>query len=85
VHEVLGPLARNTEAAERLRQTLRAFLTTGGSYTETAKLLVLHRNSVKYRVEQAERQLGRALDDGRLDLQLALQVFHLLGASVLQP
>jgi DNA-binding PucR family transcriptional regulator len=53
VHEVLGPLARDDEAAARQRLTLRTFLATGGSHTESAERLDLHRNSVRYRVKKA--------------------------------
>lgn len=83
VREVLGPLARNAEGATRLRETLHTFLSTGGSYTETAALLNLHRNSVKYRVEKASEERGRPLGVDRLDVELALQVCHFLGEAVL--
>lgn len=83
VREVLGPLARNAEGATRLRETLYTFLSTGGSYTETAALLNMHRNSVKYRVEKASEERGRSLGVDRLDVELALQVCHFLGEAVL--
>lgn len=83
VREQLGPLAANTPAAARLRHTLHTFMSTGRSYTESAALLNLHRNSVKYRIEKAVQERGRPLDDGRLDLELALQVCHVIGAQVL--
>lgn len=80
---VLGDLARDDEATARLRETLRVFLTGGASYTEAAALLHLHRNSVRYRIGRAELLRGRSLDEGRLDLELALQACHLLGSAVL--
>ena len=82
VREVLGPLADNTEGNARLRETLHAFLGTGGSYTESAELLSLHRNSVKYRVDKAAKTRGRPIEDDRLDVELALQVCHFLGETV---
>ena len=84
VSEVLGPLANDGEAAERTRETVRVFLRTR-SYTETSEELVLHRNTVKYRITKLEKERGRPLSDGRLDLELALHVCHVLGATVLHP
>jgi hypothetical protein len=83
VQEVLGPLARRTEAVGRLRETLQTFLATGGSFTESATLLSLHRNSVKYRVDRAVEERGRPIDEDRLDVELALQACHFLGGTVL--
>ena len=83
VGEVLGPLAEAGEAAERTRETVRVFLRTG-SYTDTSDELALHRNTVKYRISKVERERGRPLVDGRLDLELALHVCHVLGAAVLR-
>lgn len=82
VHDTLGTLADDSEAAQRLRETVRIFLSTG-SYAETAEQLQLHRNTVKYRLTKVARDRDRELTDGRLDLELALQVCHVLGASVL--
>jgi DNA-binding PucR family transcriptional regulator len=83
VAAVLGPLAANTEAAARQRETLLAFLVSGGSYQATAEALMLHRNTVKYRVDRAVELRGRGLDGDRLDVELALEVVRLLGDVVL--
>jgi len=83
VHEVLGELAADTEEAARQRDTVRVFLETAENYTETASRLLLHRNSVKYRLTKAERSLGRPLGLKRLDTQLALATAHVLGGVVL--
>lgn len=83
VHEVLGDLAVDTVDAARQRETVRIFLDTAESYTETATRLLLHRNSVKYRLTKAENALGRRLGDRRLDTQLALATCQLLGGPVL--
>lgn len=83
VHEVLGSLASHTEAHARLRETLRVFLGTGGSYTEAAERLSLHRNSVKYRIVKAAEERGRPFDGDRLDVELALQVCHFLGSAAM--
>lgn len=81
--QVLGDLARNDEQTARMRETLRIFLSCGASYTEAASRLHLHRNSVRYRIGRAELLRGAPTDEGRLDLELALQTCHLLGAAVL--
>lgn len=81
--EVLGPLARDDAASAQMRETLRVFLGTGGSYAQTSERLLLHRNTVKYRLGKAEKIRGRALETDRLDLELALQVCRFLGSNVL--
>ena len=83
VHEVLGELADATEEAARQRDTVRVFLETADSYTETASRLLLHRNSVKYRLTKAEEALGRRVGDRRLETHLALSTCHVLGGVVL--
>ena len=85
VGETLGPLAVDSERHERLRETARVFLQTGGSYTATADQLFLHRNTAQYRVQKAEELRGRPLREGRLDVELALLACHWLGSAVLQP
>lgn len=83
VGETLGRLARDDDAHARLRETLRVFLATGGSYQEAARQLSLHRNSVHYRVRKAEQALGRPVASARLDVELALRACQWLGRSVL--
>lgn len=82
VAEVLGPLAADTENARSLRETLRVFLLTGGSYTDTARLVQLHRNTVKYRVSKALGHGESAISSNRVDLAVALNVCHFLGPAV---
>ncbi|MDD7931162.1 PucR family transcriptional regulator [Actinomycetospora straminea] len=81
VRRVLGPLADPDPGAERLRETLRVFLATGGSLASTAKRLQVHRNTVKYRVGRAHEVRGRPLGDDRLDVELALLACAWLGPS----
>jgi DNA-binding PucR family transcriptional regulator len=81
----LGGLALDDPQHARLRETLRVFLTTGGSYTTAAERLTMHKNSVKYRVGRAEQERGRPLADGRLDVELALLATRWLGRSILTP
>lgn len=84
IGEALGGLAADHDNASRLRETVRVFLRTG-SYAATSEALNLHRNTVKYRLSKAEEERGRALTEGRLDLELALHACHLLGSAVLAP
>ena len=83
VSQVLGPLATDDDHCARLRETLRVFLATGGSYTASAAQLAMHKNSVKYRVEKAGQERGRPIHGDRLDVELALHVCHWLGHAVL--
>jgi hypothetical protein len=81
----LGGLATDDEHHARLRDTLLVFLQAGGSYKTTAEQLVLHKNTVQYRIRKAEESLGRPAAENRQDVELALQTSRWLGSSVLQP
>ena len=85
VAETLGPLADASERNAGLREPARVFLRNGGSYSATADELFLHRNSVQYRVRQAEELRGRPFNDGRLDVELALLACHWLGPAIMRP
>ena len=80
----LAGLATDDEHHARLRDTLLAFLQSGGSYKAAAELMMLHKNTVQYRIGKAEESLGRSAEN-RHDVELALRVSHWLGSSVLQP
>ena len=85
VLSTLGSLAADDEHHARLRDTLLVFLRNGGSYKTTAEQLILHKNTVQYRVRKAEESLGRPVGDNRQDVELALQASRWLGSSVLRP
>jgi PucR C-terminal helix-turn-helix domain len=72
VTETLGALADDDEHNARLRDTLRVFLQENGSYKTTAERLMLHKNTVQYRVRKAEESLRRPIGLDRLQLELAL-------------
>jgi len=80
----LGGLAADDENHARLRDTLLVFLQSGGSYKTTAERLMLHKNTVQYRVRRAGESLGRPVGENPHDLELALRASHWLGSSVLQ-
>jgi DNA-binding PucR family transcriptional regulator len=85
VLRTLGPLAADGEREETLRETLRAFLGHNRSYAATAQAMIMHRNSVQYRVNQALALCDRELTDVdvALDLQVSLNAAHWLGRPVL--
>jgi DNA-binding PucR family transcriptional regulator len=84
VAEVLGDLAVDDENDARLRETLRVFLSGGGSYKVAAEQLNLHANTVKYRVGRAVQRRGRPIGADRLDVELALLLCHWYGSAVTQ-
>lgn len=83
VVDTIGPLAVDDGPRARLRETVHAFLSSGGSYIAAAERLRLHKNSVVYRLRKAEETLGRPLREDRLQLELALSLCHWLGPAVL--
>ena len=83
VNRTLGELARDDESMARLRETVRVLLQCGGSYTDAAARLHLHKNTVNYRLRKAEEAIGRPLADRRLDVEVALLVADLLGTRVI--
>jgi hypothetical protein len=84
VIETLGSLADDDDHNATLRDTLRVFLQENGSYKATAERLILHKNSVQYRVRKAEEALGHPLHEHRLHVELALLASQWLGATVLR-
>jgi DNA-binding PucR family transcriptional regulator len=84
VLSTLAGLAADDEHHARLRETLLVFLQSGGSYKATAERLMLHKNTVQYRIRKAEESLGRPVGENRHDVELALQASRWLGWSVLQ-
>ncbi|MFE3059999.1 PucR family transcriptional regulator [Nocardia sp. NPDC059239] len=83
LESVLGGLAVDTPTNARLRESLRIFLAAGGGFAAAAQQLAIHRNTVQYRLRQAEQVRGRPVREGRLDLELALEVCRRLGGVVL--
>ena len=84
VLSTLAGLAADDEHHARLRDTLLLFLHMGGSYKLTAERLMLHKNTVQYRIRRAEESLGRPVGEHKHDVELALRASQWLGSSVLQ-
>ncbi|MCH5644745.1 MULTISPECIES: CdaR family transcriptional regulator [unclassified Gordonia (in: high G+C Gram-positive bacteria)] len=70
---VLGELAESGN--EHLHETIREVLTSSKTADLVAKDLGVHKNTVRYRTQQAERLLGRPLTERAGDLLLALDYF----------
>ena len=81
IRNTLGPLADDTDAARRLRETLRAFFDHQSSHKATAQTLHLHYNTVKYRVKSAEQMLGHPIAGHRFDIEQALVLQSWLGSA----
>jgi DNA-binding PucR family transcriptional regulator len=78
----LGPLAAVDDATARLRETVQAYLAAGA--IEAADQLGVHRNTVRYRLQQAESMLGHPIDQRHLPLELALHC-AVLSPALLAP
>jgi hypothetical protein len=63
-----------------LRETLRAYLETGGSHADASNRLGIHRNTLAYRLRRIGEMIGRDVGDPRtwLTLHLALWASELL-------
>ena len=79
----LGPLAVADDQSRRLLATLRVFFREGANYRAAARQLGVHHNTVVYRVTQAEELLGHSVRQGRVQLEVALDLALTLGDVVL--
>lgn len=74
--DVLAPIEQaRTPQPPELLATLRAWLAHHGSWDRTAAALGVHRNTVRHRIAQVQRLLGRDLSDPdtRMELWFALR------------
>jgi DNA-binding PucR family transcriptional regulator len=79
----LGALASPAEPAQRVRDTILAYLAAGGSATRVAKGLHVQHNTVAHRVKRAEEILGRKVTERPIELICALTLAACLGQAVL--
>jgi purine catabolism regulator len=79
VSEALGVL-EHRDRRGTLRDTLRAYLETGGSHADASNRLGIHRNTLAYRLRRIGELIGRDVGDPRtwLTLHLALWASELL-------
>ncbi|HMK09882.1 MAG TPA: PucR family transcriptional regulator ligand-binding domain-containing protein [Anaerolineales bacterium] len=80
--DAIGPLiAYDRENDSNLTVTLRTFLENNQNFARTAKLLFVHYNTLRYRIDRAREILGDFLENHqqRLEIELALQLYPLIG------
>ncbi|MGH3712467.1 MAG: PucR family transcriptional regulator [Micromonosporaceae bacterium] len=81
----LAGLDGSDETSRRLRETLRTYLRHHRNQEATAQALRVHKNTVRYRIQQIEQLLGHPLDGDRLKLELALECLDTYGDALLTP
>lgn len=81
IADTLGSLATDSRGTRQLRATLETFFAFNSNFRATAARLGVHHNTVRYRLERATALLGRAPEDDRLQLELALHLANRLGVS----
>jgi DNA-binding PucR family transcriptional regulator len=74
----LGELLADSDAAARLRATVRAYLEENLSPARAARRLGIHQNTVVYRVKQTEELLGHTIEQRRLRLEVALRLSEMI-------
>lgn len=79
----LRAVAGRDANATRLRETLHAYLKSHRSPEATAKLLGVHKNTVRYRIQRIEELLGHPIEARSLPLEIALACVATYGADAL--
>ena len=74
----LGELLAESDVAARLRATVRVYLEENLSPARAARRLGIHQNTVVYRVKQTEELLGHAIEQRRLQLEVALRLSDMI-------
>ena len=74
----LGELLVDTDTAGRLRATVRVYLEENLSPARAARRLGIHQNTVVYRVKQTEELLGHAIEERRLQIEVALRLSDMI-------
>ncbi|NMM91593.1 hypothetical protein B2J88_46110 [Rhodococcus sp. SRB_17] len=83
VERELPGLMGGDELSVRLRTTLRAVLSHPGNFEAAARQLAVHKNTVRYRVQQIEKRLGQQITRRSLHLELALDCFDTFGDNAI--
>lgn len=74
VERELGKLAEPDPALDVVRETLSHYLRNGSNIVLTATELYVHRNTVRYRLDQAEELVGHPLTERRTEMDVALRL-----------
>ncbi len=77
----LEPLARQRDGGHRLRQTLRAYLGSGGNVSSAAARLGVKRHTVTNRLRMIEELIGRSVEGNSAEIDVALRLDELSGRS----
>jgi sugar diacid utilization regulator len=83
VERWIGPLlAYDTQRSADLVRTLTHYLDRGGNYEATAAALIVHRNTLKYRLQRIRQITGHDLSDPEtcFNLQLATRAWQTITA-----
>lgn len=83
VDRELGRLAAPGPANARLRETLHAYLRCQRSPEGAARLLGVHKNTVRYRIQRIEDLLGHQVQQRALHLEVALKCVATYGSDAL--
>lgn len=83
IERELGALAGTDAGSARLRETLHAYLRCQRSPEATARLLGVHKNTVRYRIQRIEELLGHPVGQRALPLEIALACVAAYGATAL--
>ena len=78
VESELGELLADSDAAARLRATVRMYLEENLSPARAARRLGVHQNTVVYRVKQTEELLGHTVEQRRLQIEVALRLSDMI-------
>lgn len=76
IERALGPLIQRDIATDRIRETVQAYLNAGGNVDEASQEIFVHRNTVRYRLNQAEELLGHKVVKVNAPLAVALSHFR---------
>ena len=73
----LAALAAWGPSLAKVRETLLSFLVHGGNVDAAAAELLVHKNTVRYRLAQAEELVGHALTERRTQMEVALRCLEM--------
>ncbi|MET8651891.1 MULTISPECIES: PucR family transcriptional regulator [Nocardia] len=79
----LRALAGRDVNAARLRETLHAYLLSRRSPESAARLLGVHKNTVRYRIQRIEELLGHSIEQRGLALEIAMACVAAYGVDAL--
>jgi hypothetical protein len=77
----LRGLAGSDPALAKIRETVRRYLARGANVDMTASDLIVHKNTVRYRLAQAEELIGHPLTERRAHVEVALRYLEWHPAS----